>query len=78
MISQPHFYQADENLWRMFDGITDPMLAPERYETYVLVEPHTGASLSGHARMQVFLNFNTFSDHPGRNIRGCKIFLLVE
>ena len=37
----------------MFDGITDPMLHPDRYETYILVEPHTGASLSGHARMQV-------------------------
>ena len=40
----------------MFDGMTDPMLHPDRYETYILVEPHTGASLSGHARMQVHTN----------------------
>ena len=53
MISQPHFYQGEVKLWKMFDGMSDPMLAPERYETYSLVEPYTGVSLSTHARLQV-------------------------
>ena len=53
MISQPHFYQGDDKLRRVFDGISDPMLDPSRYETYILVEPYTGAALSAHARMQV-------------------------
>ena len=39
----------------MFDGISDPELTPEAYETYMLVEPYTGAALSLHKRLQVFL-----------------------
>jgi len=39
------------------------MLHPDRYETYVLVEPHTGASLSGHARMQVSTNRKILFDN---------------
>ena len=54
VISQPHFYQGEDKLWKAFDGISDPMLNPSRYETYILVEPYTGAALSAHARMQVF------------------------
>ena len=61
MISQPHFYQGEDKLWKMFDGMSDPMLDPARYETYSLVEPYTGASLSTHARLQVFL-FSEFLD----------------
>ena len=39
----------------MFDGISDPELTPEAYETYMLVEPYTGAALSLHKRLQVFI-----------------------
>ena len=42
-------------MWQMFDGISDPELTPEAYETYMLVEPYTGAALSLHKRLQVFI-----------------------
>ena len=52
-ISSPHFYQSDDALWQMFDGISDPKETPEKYETYMYVEPYTGAALSLHKRIQV-------------------------
>jgi len=51
-ISSPHFYQSDPRLWMAFDGISDPDLNPERYETYMYVEKYTGAALSLHKRIQ--------------------------
>ena len=53
-ISSPHFYQSDDALWEMFDGISDPKQSPEKYETYMYVEPYTGAALSLHKRIQVW------------------------
>ena len=52
-ISSPHFYQSDPGFRKKFDGISDPNLTPERYETYMLVEKYTGAALSLHKRLQV-------------------------
>ena len=37
----------------MFDGMSDPDLTPEKYETYSYIEPYTGAALSLHKRLQV-------------------------
>ena len=55
-ISSPHFYQSDDALWQMFDGISDPKEKPESYETYMYIEPFTGAALSLHKRIQVDKN----------------------
>ena len=52
-ISSPHFYQSDPSLWQMFDGMSDPDATPDKYETYMYVEPYTGAALSQHKRLQV-------------------------
>ena len=40
----------------MFDGISDPNEKPESYETYMYIEPFTGAALSLHKRIQVDKN----------------------
>ena len=53
-MSQPHFYQGEENLWKMFDGMSNPALNTSRYETFSYIEPYTGVSLKAHARLQVF------------------------
>lgn len=51
-ISSPHFYQSDDKFWKMFDGMSDPNDNPSKYETYILIEPYTGAALSLHKRLQ--------------------------
>ena len=60
-ISSPHFYNSDPGLRKKFDGISNPDLNPERYETYMLVEPYTGAALSLHKRLQVYKYYRVFS-----------------
>ena len=54
-MSQPHFYQGEEKLWKMVDGMSNPALNTTRYETFSYIEPYTGVSLKAHARLQVFL-----------------------
>ena len=53
-MSQPHFYQGEEKLWKMVDGMSNPALNTSRYETFSYIEPYTGVSLKAHARLQVF------------------------
>ena len=54
VVSQPHFYQGEEKLWKMVDGMSNPALNTSRYETFSYIEPYTGVSLKAHARLQVF------------------------
>lgn len=51
-ISSPHFYQSDPALWQMFENMSNPDETPEKYETFMYVEPYTGAALSLHKRLQ--------------------------
>ena len=55
VVSQPHFYQGEEKLWKMVDGMPNPALNTSRYETFSYIEPYTGVSLKAHARLQVFV-----------------------
>ena len=69
-ISSPHFYQSDDALWQMFDGISDPKETPEKYETYMYVEPYTGAALSLHKRIQVGnIRFNEWRNVHARSTK---------
>merc|ERR1712080_394644 len=62
VISSPHFYNSNDTLWQMFDGMSDPKLTPEKYETYSYIEPYTGAALSLHKRLQFNIPLHKHDD----------------
>ena len=80
-MSQPHFYQGEEKLWKMVDGMSNPALNTSRYETFSYIEPYTGISLKTHARLQVFLyhssaSYNLYPIIMIKEINHCLISLV--
>ncbi|XP_046748295.1 sensory neuron membrane protein 2-like [Diprion similis] len=52
MMSEPHFLHGDESLFSITNGLQPD---EEKHATYVVVEPFTGAPLSGYRKMQLNL-----------------------
>ena len=56
VMTPPHFLQSDESLIAQLDGISPPNKGD--HETYLDLEPLTGAAMAAHKRIQVFSFLN--------------------
>lgn len=55
-MSKPHFLDADRALYEAIDGWSKP--DPEKHDTFIAVEPITGASMLAHQRLQLNLRLH--------------------
>ncbi|GJQ73914.1 SCRB6 [Trypoxylus dichotomus] len=73
VISQPHFYNADENLLKQIDGLEPDR---EKHDTTALINPNMGLAMSAHLRVQVNLLVADSSLNKVRSFRNLMVPLL--
>ena len=50
-MSSPHFYRADDEMRKAFDGLSEPN--PDEHDTILNLDPITGLAVAAHKRIQV-------------------------